>query len=96
MFEVDEDSDQQQRNENPVGDCDWPRELEPDSEKEKSRHQFHHEIAERDRRSRNSRSARAERASSAAEYCDTTSVVACRPDKTSAAACCTERSSGIR
>src|SRR5438876_8725402 len=46
MLEVDEDSNQEQGNENPIGQRDRPGKLEPDGKKKKGGHEFHHEVAE--------------------------------------------------
>src|SRR5207245_3912704 len=45
VFEIDESGDEQDRNENPIGDRDFPRKTFPNREKQKGRQQFDAEIA---------------------------------------------------
>src|ERR1044071_972918 len=46
MLEIDEDSNEEQGNKNPIGGRDRPWKLEPDGQEKKGGHEFHHEIAE--------------------------------------------------
>src|SRR5206468_2914724 len=46
MLEVDKCSNDEERNENPIGERDLPGKLAPDGEKKKSGQEFHREIAE--------------------------------------------------
>ena len=45
MFEIDKGGDEQDRNENPIGDGDFPRKRFPNCEKQKRGEQFDAEIA---------------------------------------------------